>query len=108
MSQCPFCGSSDIEKPMFGGKELEGAPSPGILQLRKYQKCRACNKFFEPPLPKPVAAILILILMAVSVGVTIGGLSSGYIGLPIGGVVLFIICIFAIKRYFFTKGSLSR
>jgi hypothetical protein len=103
MSQCPFCGSTDIEKPMFGGKELEGSPNPGLLQLRKAQKCRTCNNFFEPPLPKPVAALIIFFLTVASLGFMIGGFSEGKYVLSLGGVGMLVLSLLAMKRYLFTK-----
>jgi hypothetical protein len=103
MSKCPYCGSTDIEKPMFGGKELEGSPTPGLLQLRKAQRCRSCNKFFEPPLPKPVAAILIFFLVLASIAFIVGGLSQGYLLLPVAGVGMLFLSILAMNRYLFTK-----
>jgi len=55
---CPYCGSNLIERPIFGGNELLGAPKRDILQLRKFCRCKDCNQFFEPPFPQFLVIVL--------------------------------------------------
>ena len=109
MAACPFCGSTDVEKPFFAGKPLPGSPEPVFGQVFKHQKCRKCRKFFEPKLPGPVFAVLIALTFAIAIFIAVAdrivnknvpfteyaqSLTTGKIGF----VIFFLAAIVAIGR----------
>ena len=94
-NSCTYCGSSDVQAPMFGGAELPGAPDR--FSIRKFCRCRSCGEFFEPPLDADVIVLINLLLIAGLAGgfyfapftarLVIGALFGGMVMLSVAGLL---------------------